>query len=156
MSSTREFGPPLWKSMFIIATNYPVTINENDKKHISLKKHYKSFYTNFKHTLPCRFCRESYSEFLKDLPIDDFLDSRKNIVMWLYKIKDMVNKKLINQEKLLIDMEIGKIKNPSKSQIASITKKLSYTTPSPPFKDVFEYYMKFKAKSCSKITKTCK
>jgi len=156
MSSTREFGPPLWKTLFIMATNYPVTIDKKNKEHISLKKQYKSFYTSLKHMLPCRFCRESYTIFLKDLPIDGFLDSRKNMVLWVYKIKDKVNKKLINQENLLLDLEIGKLKNPTKTQIEALCKKTLYTVPSPPFKEVLAHYMSFKAKSCSKITKTCK
>lgn len=159
MSNTKEWGPSLWKSMFIIATNYPITLQKNNKEHESLKRHYKAFYTNLKFMLPCKFCRESYTQFLKELPIDNYLGGRRDMVMWVYKIKDKVNKKLINQERLLLELETDKLKGDgglTKLKMIELRKKIMYTKPSPSFKEVYDHYMSFKAKSCSKITKTCR
>ena len=38
--------------------------------------------------------RESYKDFVKILPIEKFLNSRKDLCLWLYKIHNMVNEKL--------------------------------------------------------------
>lgn len=159
MSNTKEWGPSMWKSMFIIGTNYPVKIDDDNKDHIALKKHYKSYYTSLKFMLPCKFCRDSYSDFLKQLPIDNYLDGRRNMVLWIYKMKDLVNKKLIRQENLLLELETEKLKNDgglTRAKLIGLQKKIMYTQPSPPFKEVYDHYMSFRAKSCSKITKTCR
>lgn len=137
---TKAFGPDMWRSMFMIASNYPVTIDIKNKKHLKNKRYNKDFFTGIGNVLPCKFCRRSYKVFLKELPIKNFLNGRRDLMFWLYLIKDKVNKKLINQEK----------DNLKKYGIKSTFK----TTPSPPFKKICKYYDKFRA-SCSDKTKTC-
>ena len=44
--------------------------------------------------LPCKYCRESYKEFVKKVPIDNYLNTRRDLCLWLYKIHNMVNRKL--------------------------------------------------------------
>ncbi len=155
---TRAWGKPMWESMFMMAANFPEKIDKNNKNDKELVKHYKDYYTNLKFMLPCRFCRESYTEFIRELPIDDYLDSRRNIIFWVYKIKDKVNKKLITQEKILLELEIDKLKSDgslTKMKIFELKNKILYTKSSPPFKEVYDKYMSFRAKTCSRITKKC-
>lgn len=149
--NTKDWGPPLWKSMFMIAANYPIELTKS-KEHQELKKHYKSFYTSFKYMLPCKYCRESYESFLKELPIDRFLSSRKCLMYWLYLIKDKVNKKLIHYQEILID-EI-KSSNMSQKEKTKVLKGVFRTTPSPSFEEVCKYYEQFRA-TCSDKTKSC-
>lgn len=134
---TRKWGPPLWFSMFTIASNYNVSIDINNRNDVAKKRYYKTFFTNIGNVLPCKYCRRSYKKFLKELPIDKFLDSRQKLMYWLYKIKDKVNKKLLKQEKE--GFSSGKFK----------------TTPSPPFKKVCAHYEQFRA-HCSDKTKSCR
>jgi hypothetical protein len=131
---TKAWGPPLWKSMFIIAANYPVEIDHTNNQHLAKRRYYKSFFVGMKNILPCKYCRRSYAKFLKELPIDKFLDSRNMMMYWLYLMKDKVNRKLIAQEKQ------------NKSEFK--------TKPSPPFHEVCAKYEKYRAK-CSDKTKTC-
>ena len=147
---TREWGPKLWDYAFIMNRNYPVKINEKDTRHRGIKTHYRAFYMNLQHTLPCKYCRMSYKRFIKELPIDKYLNSRTDITYWLYLLKDKVNKKLIKQEKKLLKKEIAKLSNPSKETIDKLEKKLLYTVPSPPFADICDKYEKYRAK-CGKI-----
>jgi hypothetical protein len=133
---TKVWGPPMWKSLFTIASNYPLKIDKNNRLHVCKKRYYKNFFTSLKNILPCKYCRISYKKFLKELPITPFLESRTQIMYWLYLIKDKVNKKLIVQEKI----------NGTK---------IFKTKPSPPFEEVCKYYEKFRAK-CSQKTKTCR
>lgn len=133
--NSRAFGPSLWSSMFMIASNYEPSINPKSKEHLQKKKYYKIFYTNMGNVIPCSHCRKSYKKFMKELPISRFLGSRRDLMYWLYLIKDKVNKKLIKQYKE-----------------GDIDYK---TTPSPPFKEVCKYYEQFRAGCSSKKTKSC-
>ena len=150
--NTKDWGPPLWKSMFMIAANYPITITKS-KEHLELKKHYKSFYTSFKYMLPCKYCRESYGIFLKEIPIDNFLTSRKCLMYWLYLIKDKVNNKLIHYQQIQL-LEINSNSDLSKKEKNKMIKNLFLTKPSPSFKEVCTYYEQFRAK-CSDKTQSC-
>ena len=132
---TKEWGPRLWYSMFTVAANYPEKIEPSNKFHAAKMKQHKVFYESFKNVLPCKYCRRSYAQFLKELPIKKYLYSRNALMYWVYLIKDKVNKKLIKQEMLTP----GKFK----------------TKPSPKFEDVCKFYEKIRA-SCSDKTKTCR
>ena len=100
---TRIWGPSLWHYSFIMCRNYPNKIDINNEKHLLLKKQYKDFFINLQYLLPCKFCRKSYKQFIKELPIDKYLNNKNDITYWFYLIKDKVNKKLINQEKELLN-----------------------------------------------------
>lgn len=135
MDTKKGFGPAGWKFLFCIAANYPVTIDSRNKHHLALQKHYCSFFEMLKFMLPCVYCRRSYAKFIKKIPIQSYLGSRRDIMFWLYLIKDQVNKKLIRQE--------------MKKSNSSFT-----TKPSPPFEKVCTYYEQFRAK-CSTKSQTC-
>ena len=72
--------------------------------------------------LPCKYCRESYKDFAKVLPIDKYLNTRKDLCFWPHKIHNMVNEKL----------------GVPKSEI-------------PTFTEIQEFYEQFRAK-CKKTT----
>ena len=84
--------------MHSIAYNYPAHIEPSNNEHQKKKKYTKQLFENLQHTLPCKYCRESFKVFLKELPIDASLGSRKQIVSWLYDIHNKVNDKLRRQE----------------------------------------------------------
>ena len=90
--NTCFWGRALWIPFHSIAYNYPKT---NPSKDLVL--HTREFYVNLKNVLPCKYCRESYSQYLKDLPIDSFLEGRRQLTYWAYLIHNKVNDKLRNQ-----------------------------------------------------------
>lgn len=100
-----KWGPHFWKTLFYAAMNYPVKIDPNNRCHSNLKKHYKNFYASLQYILPCIYCLESYRRFWAELPIDNHLESRIDLLKWLYGLKDKVNKKLIFQEKQCLAAE---------------------------------------------------
>jgi hypothetical protein len=73
--------------------------------------------------LPCKFCRESYKKFTKELPIDDYLNSKKDLIFWIYSIKNKVNKKLADQR-------------------CEIDGKKKVVDKNPSFKSVYDFYTK--------------
>lgn len=89
-----KWGPHTWIIFHTIAYNYP---EKNPGK--NKRKHAKEFYENLKYSLPCKFCRQSYNKFIKELPVENFLDSREQLTTWAYLIHNKVNQKLRNQNK---------------------------------------------------------
>jgi len=89
---TKIWGPSMWESLHSIAFGYPI------EPTCEQKKNYKDFFTNLMNVLPCKFCRDSYKEFItieEDTILrDEDLASRKTITKWIYKIHNRVNKKL--------------------------------------------------------------
>jgi hypothetical protein len=86
---TRFWGPPAWILLHTIAYNYvPNEIN---------REIYALFFENLKNVLPCIYCRASYTEYISLEPIQKYLNSSKDLSLWLYKIHNLVNNKLRSQ-----------------------------------------------------------
>lgn len=75
---TRYFGPSAWQLFHLIAFFSP---------------HPQEFLLNIKDILPCKFCRESTTEFVGNMPVCE------NPARWLYDLHNMVNAKLRGQAK---------------------------------------------------------
>jgi hypothetical protein len=87
---TRAWGPPMWFALTCIAMGYP-------EKHPTSQQRraYKMFFYLLAYVLPCGLCRDSYREFVKELKLDSkVMSSRRNLVFWLFKMHNKVNKKL--------------------------------------------------------------
>lgn len=125
---TKSWGPHGWFFLHIITFNYP------DNPTTSDMIHYKQLFENFKFTLPCKFCRDSYCKFLHELPIDNHLDSRESLAYWFYQIHNKVNNKLRYQY-----------------QVGISDKPIS---DNPSFFQVCQFYEQFRA-SCSNSKMTC-
>ena len=96
------WGPSGWKLFHLITF---------ERGQLSAKK---KLFESMKDILPCKYCRESARQFMKELPFDN------NLAVWLYKFHDKVNDKLRNQHS-----EDPKIPDP---------------VPSPSFKEVIQTY----------------
>jgi len=75
---TRFWGPSAWQLFHLIAFTSP---NPDE------------FLIGIKNILPCKYCRESTAEFMKNHPL------REDPGKWLYDIHNMVNHKLRSQAK---------------------------------------------------------
>lgn len=75
---TRFWGPSAWQLFHLIAFK---------------SEHPDDVLNDMKDVLPCRFCRESTTQFVKDHPL------RKDPGRWLYDIHNRVNAKLRDQAK---------------------------------------------------------
>lgn len=91
---TKVWGPPGWMFLHSITLGYPIKIDNYDEEHIIRKNKMKIFFESIGHVFPCKYCRISYLKFIKEIPIDKFLNSRKDLALWLYKIHNKVNHKL--------------------------------------------------------------
>jgi len=137
--NTKFWGAPGWKFLHTIAFNYPYKIDHKNNDHIKLKARYQELFSNFQYTLPCKYCRESYTYFLKVLPMEEHMGNRKKFTYWFYSIHNEVNKKLLEQEtdkfidhrnKLYLERANGTIGySQYNNKIAQLKKKLLYSEP---------------------------
>lgn len=164
--STKHWGPSGWYFLFsCIMGAYPVKIDNKNMEHIVIKKQFKNMIGSLRYTMPCIFCRNSFCGFYKELPIDNFLCGRIELMYWLYLIRDRVNQKLIMQETEQLENEKSRLNKELKSnkitrqemnkRLKQYKSKVCITKPSPSFKEVLDKYEDIRAK-CSKKTKTCK
>ena len=75
------WGPSGWQLFHLISF---------EKGNLQSKKR---LFTLMKDILPCKFCRESTAQFMKEIPMTS------NLARWLYAIHSRVNKKLEDQHK---------------------------------------------------------
>ena len=91
---TKVWGPGCWLFLGCVVAAYPEKINMKNSEDVTRMKHTLNFFKEFPHVLPCKYCRESFIKFSKELPITDYLKSRKDLCYWLYTMHNKVNKKL--------------------------------------------------------------
>lgn len=149
---TTFWGPHAWVFLFsTIAGSYPVRVDHTNSDHVQKVRAYVSMLKSLKHTLPCSFCRDSYSLFLKDLPIENYTHSRREMLYWLYQIHDKVNKKLIQQEREMYERKKTSLQTKKltptqrKAALAKLKSKTLKTKASPPFDQVVGMYNKHRA-----------
>lgn len=147
-----EWGPCSWKTLFFVAAGYDTNKEPKNVK----DQHYKNYFKETGHCIPCIFCRNSYQEFHDKLDIDKYIGKKYGLIRFVYDMKNLVNQKLKGQEDKLAK-EILQKKPMSKCSPADL-RKLScifYTKEAPPFMDVVKEYTKHYAK-CSKKLKSCR
>jgi len=88
---TRVWGPAGWVFLHCIAQNYP------QEPTSAQKEHYRSFFRLVGTVLPCRYCRESYQQFIDEpgtILDDNVMKSRATFSKWLFDVHNKINKKL--------------------------------------------------------------
>jgi hypothetical protein len=79
------WGPHLWFSLHTISFNYPANPTIEDKKN------YNFFFTSLKEVIPCSICKKNYIRHLIEHPIDNYLNSKEELVKWVIDMHNMVN-----------------------------------------------------------------
>ena len=161
--STKFWGPKLWDGLFVsILGRYPIRVNTLDD--LEIKQAFKCILTSLSIMMPCIFCRNSFKEFLEELPIEPYLIGRIELMYWLYQMKNKVNKKLICQENICYNDEKGKLK--AMVYTKEISEKEYYkrvkefkndnfvTIDTPSFQEVLDKYESQRA-VCDKKAKKC-
>lgn len=123
---TKVWGPPTWFFLHSMAMAYPKYIDENDPYDVKIRDSMYVFLSNLGYVLPCGICGSSYLKYIntQELSISKYLNSRADLVHFIYLIHEKVNDKL----------GVPKCDRPS-------------------FKQVVEYYNKFRAHSaCGNTT----
>ena len=104
------WGPNAWIFLHTITLNYPNNPSIYDKQY------YKNFFMSLQIVLPCEWCSKNYKLHIIKYPIDNYLNSKKDLVTWLIIIHNEVNeilkkKKLNNKEVIEIYKNLYNNKN---------------------------------------------
>ncbi len=93
---TQVWGPTGWVFLHSVSFGYPMDPKkfdvDNNLPEGTTEERYRKFFEQIGYVFPCRYCRESYQEFIKEIPIQT--ESRATLTKWLYDIHERVNKKL--------------------------------------------------------------
>jgi hypothetical protein len=76
---TKYWGPSGWQLLHLITF---------ERGSLNTKK---NLFSTLNEILPCKYCRESTGQFMKEMPIHN------NLALWLYDLHKQVNKKLESQ-----------------------------------------------------------
>ena len=100
---TKIWGPCAWEFLHSVTFGFPIEPSEDQKNN------YMIFFKTIKDILPCRYCRDSYSDFIVTEPtiLDiNVLESRDSLIKWFYEIHERVNIKLgVTYETTLVDVK---------------------------------------------------
>jgi len=88
---TRAWGPSGWQLLHLIAHDYPSNANG------MTRRRYEIFFNTIKDILPCKFCRESTTQFMQELDLHTAMKNNHTLSKWMYDIHNRVNKKLRDQ-----------------------------------------------------------
>tara|TARA_B000000475_G_C15902815_1_gene409306 strand:- start:298 stop:807 length:510 start_codon:yes stop_codon:yes gene_type:complete len=91
------WGPHAWIFLHTITLTYPHKPTTQDKIN------YKNFFINLGKVLPCPHCNNNYNIHLNQLPIDEFLTSKKSLVYWLIQIHNLTNNVLNKKNNISFD-----------------------------------------------------
>jgi hypothetical protein len=93
------WGPNAWIFLHTITLNYPNNPSIYDKQY------YKNFFMSLQTVLPCEWCSKNYKLHITKYPIDNYLNSKKDLVTWLILIHNEVNeifkKKKLNYNEVI-------------------------------------------------------
>lgn len=79
------WGPHFWFTLHTISFFYPEYPTSTDMRN------YKEFFERFALFIPCSSCQQHYKQFLKQYPIDGYLDSRDSLSRWVVYLHNKVN-----------------------------------------------------------------
>ena len=85
---TRFWGPSGWRLLHLITFTY-----EPEKQKAAVRE----MFSMLPFVLPCKYCRASFSQYLRKEPLEPALHSRAKLTRWLWKIHNLVNGKLRGQ-----------------------------------------------------------
>jgi hypothetical protein len=86
------WGPIFWSTLHIASLAY------SDKPSERQKRNMRNFYESMVDVLPCPICRQHYEDNLKELPLDDALNSRMDLVIWVWNMHNKINLQLGKRE----------------------------------------------------------
>ncbi|AEX61683.1 putative FAD-linked sulfhydryloxidase [Megavirus vitis] len=84
--SPKNWGEAGWKMFHTVALGYPDNPSQEDKQN------YYQYYESLRYTLPCKKCRNNYSDHFDKYPLNDYaLSSKKNLINWTIDMHNVVN-----------------------------------------------------------------
>jgi hypothetical protein len=95
---TKVWGPAGWLFLHCVTFGYPQDPDQYDVDNGlpvgETRRHYYNFFREVGFILPCKYCRDSYRDFAKEVPLANSIKNRETLTKWLHTIHNRVNNKL--------------------------------------------------------------
>lgn len=85
MVDIKKWGPAAWNFLYAVAFHYPDNPTQEQKQGAV------SLFTGLTTTLPCAECREHYSLYMRQFPIQNNVNNRNQLSTWLLNLNNNVN-----------------------------------------------------------------
>ena len=83
---TKIWGPPMWHALHTISFNYPTHPTPEEKRH------YRDFFLQLQHVLPCKYCRSNLTKNFQAMPLRETdMASRATFSRYVYRLHERVN-----------------------------------------------------------------
>jgi len=122
-----KWGPSAWEFLHTVTFNYSLNPDKEEKNNNII------FFKSLENILPCIYCKNSYSMYIKIIPIEEYMNDRMGLTFWLFIIHNLINNKLGKNiesfKTVVIKYEknraiCGKITNENKKEILTCQKNL--------------------------------
>ena len=107
------WGPIFWATLHIASLTYADQPNARQKANMG------AFYESLVDVIPCPICRKHYETNLEEMPVKDALNSRTELIQWVWRMHNRVNVQLGKREftfgefiQSMRDLEKSKKANP--------------------------------------------
>jgi hypothetical protein len=90
--SPAVWGPIFWTTMHIVSLGYSATPTSQEQEAAI------QFYQSLAYTIPCPICRTHYRAILEEMPVQNAVKSRDDLITWVFNLHNSVNKKLEKPE----------------------------------------------------------
>lgn len=78
--------------MHIVTLGYPPNPSQDEKIAAA------NFFNSLAHVIPCPICKSHYQHFLKEVPVENVVGSRDELINWCFELHNKVNSKLGKKE----------------------------------------------------------
>ncbi len=86
---TKVWGPAGWLFLHCVTFGYPDNPDLYDAEYGlapgTTRSRYRRFFNEFGNVLPCRYCRDSYKEFIKEDKLEDNIQDRDHLIEWFWR-----------------------------------------------------------------------
>jgi hypothetical protein len=126
-------------------------VDPTNRDHARTVRAFRAMLKSLQFTMPCFYCRQSFGAYLRDIPIDNYSGSRREMMRWLYLVHDRVNQKLIEQEQAKLAEAQAKLrarhlpKEQERAKLKALRASICRTRPSQPFAKVLAEYERQRA-----------
>lgn len=113
---TSMWGPLGWGFIHSVAMGYPDNVPNPETDIVA--QQYKKFFLSLGPVLPCVWCKQNYEKNISQLPIDGYLGSRNDLMLWTYKLHNLVND----------ETKVPANNRPSFSEVLKLYEKMNIST----------------------------
>lgn len=82
------WGPIFWHTMHIVSLGYSPEPSKREQEDAI------RFYKSLETMLPCGICRRHYSQFLVEMPVEQAVGNRDDLIYWVFQLHNKVNANL--------------------------------------------------------------